>query len=666
MNKVLGFSLTTLAILLSFAACSGSLPQDYIAKGEVVVHLPAADSRLINSQASLTISKYTLVFSGIGNPITMDGIPGQTLSPISLAQGTWSLTVEAFNQDQLKIGRGVVPVVITNGGSTSVNPTINPLTGNGTVKIEAPLQDLGLAVPSVSATLQQGDMLIPLTFSYQSEQIPATPTFVGYSSINNTIPGGTWVLTTVVKDGATIKSKGFETLNVVEGAITYAGMSFLKETNGTIRTNVKATAPTVSGGSGGSGTLVTSTPTITLAPVSGPYLVGGSVTVTIGSEVGATLYYTLDGTTPTVTSTVYTSPIAVPSSAVGSKTIKAVAKATGKDLSTVASNSFSVTEPMPVNSKFATNPNGQVGKYSTGMNVVNTQMKSDGFTDWTADMLIAQGVANDVAQSFMGSHEAPLYDTYALYAAWDDTNLYLGWQFVNVVDVTDPAQGYPISDNGKPWNGDIPQMILFDTDAALSSDGTLDVTGGVWAATGKIFNTFTNGMDKQLMFSSKPGVGQPAVFAAKADGKMSYGAEYVQLFKDAGVVYGYIDGLHPSITKVWGVNKPGAWAGYKPSDLLDGTKFVDMVPLGHGKTQDTFYEMKIPLAALGITRSIIETVGIGVMHISTFGQSGIGSIPYDPSVFDNYDLPYSADASSSGEKDDLDNFTSSMARIGKL
>ncbi|MGM0508703.1 MAG: hypothetical protein ACQERZ_05995, partial [Fusobacteriota bacterium] len=258
-----------------------------------------------------------------------------------------------------------------------------------------------------------------------------------------------------------------------------------------------------------------------------------------------------------------------------------------------------------------------------------------------------------------------VYDTYALYAAWDDENLYLGWQFVNVVDVTDPAQNYPISDNGKPWNGDIPQMLAFDIDPNLSGTGTLeDGETGVWSATGTLFNTFDNGMDKLAMFSSKPGVGEPAIFSLTPEGTFSYEAEYVSNFTDHGVSFNYVDGLMPSITEIYGVNKPGAWAGYSPDDLLVDSEFSEFIGLGHSTSQDTFYEMKIPLSTLGITRDYIETQGIGVMHISTFGQSGIASLPYDPTVFDNVTEEYSADPSSSAEKEDVDVFTAPMARIG--
>ena len=305
-----------------------------------------------------------------------------------------------------------------------------------------------------------------------------------------------------------------------------------------------------------------------------------------------------------------------------------------------------------------------MGKYKSGMSVSCTSMKSDGFTDWSSDMIIAQGAANDVCQSFLGSHEAPLYDTYALYAAWDDTNLYLGWQYVNVVDVTDSAQGFPISDNGKPWNGDIRITLAFDTDAAKSSSGVLsDGVTGVWEATGKWYNHFDNGMDILMNFSSKPGVGTPGVFYPNASGQFTYtDTSLCKTFSTLGIVYGYVDGLLPST--VYGVNKPGAWAGYTPEMLLLDTGFTDFMTEGHASSHDTFYEMKIPLTALNMTRASLESTGIGVMLVSTFGCSAIGSIPYDASVYDNVASPYSADSSTSAEKNDVDVFTCKLARVG--
>ena len=58
---------------------------------------------------------------------------------------------------------------------------------------------------------------------------------------------------------------------------------------------------------------------------------------------------------------------------------------------------------------YATNPNNQFGKQAT--------IPIDGSpADWTTDMLIAQGSANDVCNSFKGMHENCVLDCLALYA----------------------------------------------------------------------------------------------------------------------------------------------------------------------------------------------------------------------------------------------------------
>ncbi|QIK84188.1 carbohydrate binding domain-containing protein [Sanguibacter sp. HDW7] len=301
---------------------------------------------------------------------------------------------------------------------------------------------------------------------------------------------------------------------------------------------------------------------------------------------------------------------------------------------------------------YATNPSGQKGKQKT--------ITVDGVaSEWTSDMIVAQGVANDDPRIFRGSHEGPVYDLYSLSGAWDDTNLYLMWQITNVTDVTDPGQGYPISDNGKPTNGDIPFQLAFDTDSTKQGSGLIDgTTGGVWG----INNKFTNGVDKLAMFSAKSGVGQPSIFSLNAGGAFDYKTANVLGFTAGGVKYKAGDGFTGST--LMGVKKNG-YEGYTPADLTDASKYSDLLKAGHNKAQDTFYEMSIPLALLGMTKAKLESQGLGVQLISTFGQSGINSLPHDPTVLDNATKAYSADESTSMEKEDWDTFSVSLARIGK-
>ena len=319
---------------------------------------------------------------------------------------------------------------------------------------------------------------------------------------------------------------------------------------------------------------------------------------------------------------------------------------------TAASTAASGTETSgsaALGGKYATNPNKQYG----GKGVTITSA-----SDFKDSMIIAQGVANDDPRIFRGSHEAPVYDSYALYSAWDDTNLYLGWQFTNVTDVVDPAQGYPISDNGKPWNGDIPQMIAFDLGKGKFSDmskGTL-ANGYVWGL--KV--GFQTRIDALMCFSSKPGVGQPALFKTDSTGYFNY--DEVTSFTAGGISFKYQDGFFGS--SLIGI-KANGYEGYKPADLTSSSSnWVDFLSTSHDKNQDTFYYMTIPLNTLGITRSYIENHGIGVMHISTFGEGGIACTPMDMTMLDKATEPYSQDESSSAEKEDVDTITVPLARIG--
>lgn len=322
---------------------------------------------------------------------------------------------------------------------------------------------------------------------------------------------------------------------------------------------------------------------------------------------------------------------------------------------TIVSNFYGITsvraqETSALGVYYGTNPNEGVGK--------NKTITIDGkFDDWSEDMLIAQGVANDDPRIFRGSHEGPVYDTYALYSAWDDENLYFMWQYTNVTDVVDPAQGYPISDNGKPYNGDIPIMLALNTGTLETSDGTASDGKTVWGLNVK-FNT---AVDKLLCFSAKPGVGQPAIFSA-VDGKFDY--ESCLGFKKAGVKYAYGDGFLGS--KMNGINANG-YSGYKPEDLTNlFSNWVDFLNTNHNTKQDTMYEMAIPLKALGMTKADVESNGLGAMLISTFGASGIGSLPMDMTFLDNACTPYSSDESTSGEKEDVDIVNVPLARVGTL
>lgn len=304
---------------------------------------------------------------------------------------------------------------------------------------------------------------------------------------------------------------------------------------------------------------------------------------------------------------------------------------------------------------YKVNPNGQVGTRKT---ISFTGHPATGaMSNWTEADLIAQGVARDVCQAFYGHHERPIVDSYALYGAYDDQNLYLGVQMVYTIwDLY--GEGKQPGES-KPYNMDGHIFWAFDLDPNKSFDGIIEgKTGPIWNEDQQGAK-FANGVDAVLMCSTKPGVGTPGLFLPTPSGHASYNASYCKNLPSG--FYGYADGLLPSITSIWGQASLDAQA----SALTGNEGFADL----RGEIDDTahtFYEFRIPLSLLGITADYIANTGIGVMYLDKYGSSPVGGTPYDPAYFDNVTLPYSQDPSSSNEKEDEDVITYAPARIGKM
>ncbi len=97
-----------------------------------------------------------------------------------------------------------------------------------------------------------------------------------------------------------------------------------------------------------------------------------------------------------------------------------------------------------------------------------------------------------------------------------------------------------------------------------------------------------------MCFDSKPGCGTPALFAG--------------------------------ISNLYGIKKNG-YTGLTTDMLFSNSSaWEDLLP-GHKTTLDTMYTMTIPYKALGVTKKYVKNNGIGIMHVSTYGASGITSIP---------------------------------------
>ena len=315
-----------------------------------------------------------------------------------------------------------------------------------------------------------------------------------------------------------------------------------------------------------------------------------------------------------------------------------------------------------------TNKNGAVGSNKT----------ISSWSDWTEAEKIVQCAAYDDPRTWKGHQEVP-YDVYALYAAYDNTNLYLMVELTNIADnrATFMNHDYAGSDNAWWNNRDCPIGMIFNTGKGkTSTKPTIGASGKpIWDA---IDFSDAEGFDALFYHSSKygtfegkhVGVGTPGYFKTTNDGKFSYDANYCLSF-NAGSTKG-TSGISVQYQRKCAVSKT-IWFESTPTDnrttsAQDGKALMDSTTYKSCSTNDLdmSYWYTIPLSTLGIDKTYLESTGISVRQLTPNGGSLMDCAPWDVSMVDVASDPCSDDASTSHEKEDVDNITSPQARIGKM
>lgn len=336
----------------------------------------------------------------------------------------------------------------------------------------------------------------------------------------------------------------------------------------------------------------------------------------------------------------------------------------------------------PESGYYGTNPEMQLGKHKT--------ISVDGdLSDWDSSMIIAQGVANDDPRVYMPSsmHEQP-WDAYALYSAWDDDNLYFLIEMANTTYITSPEDNFAASNEARPWRNSIPMYLALSIDPAkqatgkavgTNKDGSVYTNPFVWGCTNGTAKDggtgFTTHIDTLVAFDSNNSNGGASIFKADTqdtdgtymfnyDTRIPIGVTSFQAQDNKnGFKIKYANGTKS--TSIFGINAPKG--SRVLGDNLDmNSNWVDFFDEGYKNSYGYVYEIAVPLNTLGIDRSYIETQGIGAMQILTYGTSGMDTLPHDPSMLDQANLEYSYDPSTSHEKEDIDNITVPLARIGAL
>ena len=352
------------------------------------------------------------------------------------------------------------------------------------------------------------------------------------------------------------------------------------------------------------------------------------------------------------------------------------------------SSSYTLTVSYKVlaqNQYYWTNKDGAVGIEKT----------ISSWDDWTEDMRIAQCAAYDDPRTWRGNHEIP-YDAYALYAAYDNTNLYIMVELTNAADRAKfMYYDYAASDNAWWDNRDTPLGLAINTGktAIVANGPVLDSGDVIWgSAIGGINFNDAGGMNYILYHSSKygysehkktfVGVGTPGFFKLKeSTGTFSYDPSYCLTVNKgtekgtSGIDIKYKRNLQVS-KNVWCENSPAAEKDPENQnrasslhqtgeDLMASETYIDLGTKS-ALELDMSYWYTIPLSTLGIDKNYLTTKGISIRQLTTNGGSLMDCIPWDPCMVDIAAEECSDDKSTSAEKRDVDEIKTSQARIGHL
>ncbi|WIX86188.1 chitobiase/beta-hexosaminidase C-terminal domain-containing protein [Amycolatopsis sp. DG1A-15b] len=240
---------------------------------------------------------------------------------------------------------------------------------------------------------------------------------VGQQNVRMTNGSGTW-RTTV---------NGLSSGNVLDYWFTY-------EKNGP-----QYDTPHFSYTVGGGGTTTVAAPTF--SPPGGTY--SSAQTVTISSATaGATIRYTVDGSTPTASSALYSAPISVPNS----RTVNAIALKSGSTTSPVSSASYTIgTQAGCPTQSDTPNFGPNVRIFDPGMSAATIQAQLDTDFNNQKDTLTAQFADRRVAHLFKPGTYNGVHDNVGFYTSVAGLGQNPGDVLING-DVT--VDAFNASDNG--------------------------------------------------------------------------------------------------------------------------------------------------------------------------------------------------------------------------
>lgn len=567
------------------------------------------------------------------------------LENISLAAGETKVVSIKVTAEDGTARTYTISIYRATNGQTSTDATLKSLSvTGGSLPFNSSVMNYNVEIPSTHSGT--------VSVNYEKNHAGATVTSIPANLDSISVVEGTPTTVTIIvtaEDKATSKTYKINLTKQVGILSSNANLSSITLSAGSLSFNAATTSYSVNVENSVSSITVSAVAEDSKASVN--ITPSSTVSLTAGSATAITIYVTAEDGTP--------------------KTYTISVTRAGSSSGGGGSGGGSVQSEY-----YWTNKNGAVG----------TNKTISSWSDWTEAERIAQCAAYDDPRTWTGLQEVP-YDVYALYAAYDDTNLYVMVELTNMVDrASFMWHDFASSDNAWWNNRDIPLGLAINTGASVLAKGSyLDASRTrVWgtANDGVAFED-ANGFDWLLYHSSKYGtfdgtpvsVGTPGFFHVQSDGYFSYNTTTDTsrcLSLNSGTTTG-TSGIDIKYMRQCAVSKKIYFESTPTDNRKTSAQTGEMLMSSSNYTTvetndlDMSYWYTIPLKTLGMTKADVESRGIGIRQLTTGGGSLMDCAPWDPCMVDVAGELYSgADDNTSKEKEDCDKMTTPQARVGHM
>jgi 6-phosphogluconolactonase len=227
------FGLVALGVVLLLTSCPNPIGSSGSRGGSLSIQLTNnINARTLLPPIDMNAASFTVSGTGPGGATFSQTTNGGSVTVGDLAFGSWSVTVNALNAGGTIIGSGQATVTVHTGQTSTVDISVVPLGGNGTLNLSVTWTASQVDSPSIQATLTPpSGPAIPLSFSVSGNQ--AT-----YSS--TTIPAGYQTLTLQLLDNNIPVMGAVEVARIVAGQTTTGSYAFtnVNQPGGSIMVNI--------------------------------------------------------------------------------------------------------------------------------------------------------------------------------------------------------------------------------------------------------------------------------------------------------------------------------------------------------------------------------------------------------------------------------------------